>query len=48
MITWSYKLGWDKTNGGIYYFLDATQRSPEQLVKQQIAWDLCMHLMLYE
>eukprot|EP00045_Choanoeca_perplexa_P013064 m.145913 g.145913 ORF g.145913 m.145913 type:complete len:434 (-) comp16227_c0_seq1:777-2078(-) len=38
MMTWSYKLGWDQTYGGIYYFLDASGRSPEQLEWPMKLW----------
>lgn len=31
MVRWSFERGWDREYGGIYYFLDAADRSPTQL-----------------
>ncbi len=35
MVRWSYRKGWDKEHGGIFYFLDSEGYSPTQL-----EWDM--------
>lgn len=52
MVRWSYADGWDKENGGIYYFLDTEGYSPTQLEwNMKLWWPHCealyAHLLNY-
>eukprot|EP00730_Choanoeca_flexa_P007827 TRINITY_DN12397_c3_g1_i14.p2 TRINITY_DN12397_c3_g1~~TRINITY_DN12397_c3_g1_i14.p2 ORF type:complete len:276 (+),score=45.68 TRINITY_DN12397_c3_g1_i14:2834-3661(+) len=38
MLNWSYARGWDKQHGGIFYFMDANDRSPIQLEWSMKLW----------
>ncbi len=48
MIDWSYDFGWDKENGGLYYFLDREGYSPVQLEwNMKLWWPHCEALIAY-
>ena len=38
MVRWSHHTGWDRSHGGLYYFLDAEGRSPVQLEWSMKLW----------
>ena len=38
MVRWSYREGWDREHGGIYYFLDSEGYSPTQLEWSMKLW----------
>ena len=38
MIEWSFEAGWDKENGGLFYFLDSEGRSPPYLEWNMKLW----------
>jgi N-acylglucosamine 2-epimerase len=48
MIEWSFESGWDKEQGGLYYFLDSEGRSPPYLEwNMKLWWPHCEALVAY-